>query len=108
MSHLSVPLDPPFFPLLHCSWTPQLLSGEYKDGAPPSGFGVVDVRDVARAHVEAMERPEASGRYICSSLEGKTTLDHANALREDASLAAYHDVLPAKLVSPVETNGAHR
>jgi dihydroflavonol-4-reductase len=29
-------------------------------------WGFVDVRDVARAHVLALETPDASGRYICS------------------------------------------
>ena len=33
---------------------------------PKLNFGVVDVRDVARAHIEAMVRPEANGeRFIC-------------------------------------------
>ncbi|RIJ24220.1 aldehyde reductase [Henriciella barbarensis] len=33
---------------------------------PKLSFGVIDVRDVARAHIEAMERPEAVGeRFIC-------------------------------------------
>ena len=29
-------------------------------------WGFVDVRDVARAHVQALETPGASGRYLCS------------------------------------------
>eukprot|EP01125_Pyxidicula_operculata_P019135 TRINITY_DN6916_c0_g1_i3.p1 TRINITY_DN6916_c0_g1~~TRINITY_DN6916_c0_g1_i3.p1 ORF type:complete len:360 (-),score=33.25 TRINITY_DN6916_c0_g1_i3:103-1182(-) len=28
-------------------------------------FGLVDVRDVAKAHVLALEKPNASGRYVC-------------------------------------------
>mgnify|MGYP003132901032 FL=1 len=33
---------------------------------PKLSFGVIDVRDVARAHIEAMLRPEANGeRFIC-------------------------------------------
>jgi len=28
-------------------------------------FGIVDVRDVALAHILAMKRPSASGRYVC-------------------------------------------
>jgi len=31
------------------------------------GWGMVDVRDVAQAHILAMEREEASGRYICAN-----------------------------------------
>lgn len=30
-------------------------------------WGLVDVRDVARAHIEAMERPQAKGRHICAA-----------------------------------------
>lgn len=30
-----------------------------------SPIGLVDVRDVARSHIAAMETPDASGRYVC-------------------------------------------
>ena len=32
---------------------------------PKIGFSVVDVRDVADAHITAMANPEASGRFLC-------------------------------------------
>lgn len=32
------------------------------------GFAVVDVRDVALSHIEAMEKDEAKGRYICADV----------------------------------------
>lgn len=35
------------------------------------GFPVVDVRDVARAHIKAMETPSASGRYLVSAEAAK-------------------------------------
>lgn len=38
--------------------------GSMRMGAPRWGVGVVDVREVARAHVEAAFRPEAAGRHI--------------------------------------------
>lgn len=41
-----------------------LLSGKYRFGAPELYFGFVDVRDVAKAHVLALENHSASGRYI--------------------------------------------
>lgn len=41
-----------------------LLSGKYRFGAPELYFGFVDVRDVAKAHVLALEKPNAKGRYI--------------------------------------------
>ncbi|MFP4407893.1 MAG: NAD-dependent epimerase/dehydratase family protein [Spirochaetaceae bacterium] len=42
----------------------RLLGGEFAFGAPALAFGVVDVRDVARAHYEAAVREEAEGRNI--------------------------------------------
>ncbi|KAL7623728.1 methylglyoxal reductase (NADPH-dependent) gre2 [Parahypoxylon ruwenzoriense] len=40
-----------------------LMQGKWRSEIPPSGvFLWVDVRDVALAHVEAMERPEAGGQ----------------------------------------------
>lgn len=41
-----------------------LLSGKYRFGAPDLYFGFVHVRDVAKAHVLALENPNAKGRYI--------------------------------------------
>ncbi len=76
----------------------QLLTGKYAAGASPFAVGNVDVRDVARAHVLAMETPAASGRYIVSSVVGYTGLDHANALRALPEFAAFVPVLPSALV----------
>ncbi|MBO6514977.1 MAG: NAD-dependent epimerase/dehydratase family protein [Bacteroidia bacterium] len=41
-----------------------LGGGDMKMGAPKMGFGIVDVRDVAEAHMKAGFVPSASGRYI--------------------------------------------
>ena len=76
------------------------LTGAYKEaGAPPVSFGCVDVRDVARAHIAAMEKKDASGRYLCSS---NTTIPHfqwARWLAEDEEFKDYP--LPDKLASPL-------
>lgn len=45
----------------------QLADGTYKTGAPELYFGIVDVRDVALAHVNAALLPEAKGRYLANS-----------------------------------------
>jgi nucleoside-diphosphate-sugar epimerase len=45
----------------------QLGDGTMKSGLPRMGFGVVDVRDVAEAHLRAAFTPEAKGRYITSA-----------------------------------------
>ncbi len=46
------------------SFMKQLGDGTFKQGVPEYFFGVVDVRDVSRAHVLAAFNPDASGRYI--------------------------------------------
>ena len=43
-----------------------LLAGTYP-GVMSLAWGFVDVRDVALAHILAMETPTASGRYICAN-----------------------------------------
>jgi dihydroflavonol-4-reductase len=44
-----------------------LLNGGVYPAIVDMTFPYVDVRDVAEAHVRAAEKPEASGRYICSN-----------------------------------------
>lgn len=41
-----------------------MLGGAFRTGVPALYFGIVDVRDVAHAHVEAALRPDAEGRHI--------------------------------------------
>jgi nucleoside-diphosphate-sugar epimerase len=42
----------------------RMLTGAYKTGAAPFYFGFVDVRDVAKAHILAMEERVQEGRHI--------------------------------------------
>jgi len=44
----------------------QLGNGRMKAGVPDIGFGAVDVRDVAEAHLRAAYLPDAKGRHIVS------------------------------------------
>jgi len=78
-----------------------LLSGAFKEtGAPPICTGIADVRDVAVAHVRAIEAPDAAGkRFIISSEKQWSLLDIANALREDGEFANYP--LPTTERAPV-------
>jgi nucleoside-diphosphate-sugar epimerase len=55
--------------------------GTYRIGAPEIWSGVVDVRDVATAHINAGFAPEASGRYITASGEA-TLMDITQILRK--------------------------
>lgn len=44
----------------------QLGDGTFKQGVPDLVFGFVDVRDVALAHVRALEKGDALGRFLLS------------------------------------------
>ncbi|MEE2733472.1 MAG: aldehyde reductase [Pseudomonadota bacterium] len=57
-----------------------LGNGKLWPGVPQMRLGWVDVRDVARAHVEAAFRPDAEGRHIISNGE-PTMLEVATILK---------------------------
>ena len=59
----------------------QFFNGSLKMGAPALEFGLVDVRDVALAHIQAGFTPQASGRHICVS-ESMTMLGMGKVLRQ--------------------------
>lgn len=60
----------------------RLLEGELADGAPAMAFGVVDVRDVALAHVRALDAPDANGkRFILSSPESYSMLELSDMVK---------------------------
>lgn len=76
----------------------QMGDGRMKAGIPDVGLGVVDVRDVAEAHLRAAFEPNARGRYIVSGHDA-TLLALADALRP--RFAAYplpKRILPKWLV----------
>jgi nucleoside-diphosphate-sugar epimerase len=54
-----------------------MLGGKFKAGVPDMYLGLVDVRDVARAHLLAASRPAASGRHalVADSLSFKAFAD---------------------------------
>ena len=70
-------------------------SGYYRFGAPELEFAIVDVRDVADAHVRAALTPEASGRHILVS-ETLSVIEIASVLRRHFGDAA---PLPRSTVS---------
>ncbi|KAJ5609182.1 ketoreductase [Penicillium herquei] len=75
-----------------------LMHGGWKERLPPTGTWLwVDVRDIALAHVRAMEVPEAAGKRFF------TTAGHFD-MKEVAEIAKkgfpeYADKLPAELTS---------
>lgn len=58
----------------------RLLRGDFPL-APRLSLGIVDVRDVATAHVRALELERPAPRYLCVS-EGRWLLEIATALRD--------------------------
>ena len=60
----------------------QFADGTYKRGVPELWNGMVDVRDVAKAHIKAGFTPEANGRHILVSEEA-TLLDLGKILRKN-------------------------
>jgi nucleoside-diphosphate-sugar epimerase len=58
-----------------------LMSGVMWPYAARIGMGVVDVRDVARAHVAALEAPGASGRYLINAASEFLLVKAARVLR---------------------------
>lgn len=59
----------------------EFATGYYRAGAPDLEVAIVDVRDVADAHVQAALRPSASGRHVLSS-ESVTLIEIGRILRE--------------------------
>lgn len=60
----------------------QFANGMTLLGVPPMWNGVVDVQDVAEAHLHAAFKPEAHGRYIICS-ESLSLLEMGQILREN-------------------------
>lgn len=69
--NMSLVLGPPLNPIGTTSESMNILKmlgdGQMKMGAPKMGVGLVDVRDVADAHIKAGFTPSAKGRYITSA-----------------------------------------
>lgn len=59
----------------------QMGDGTFKSGVPELWHGIVDVRDVATAHIKAGFTPEASGRHLIVNREA--TLLHLSKLLWD-------------------------
>jgi len=59
----------------------QIGDGSMKTGIPAFNFGMVDVRDIAEAHMKAAFTPDAKGRHIVSTSE-HYLLELAQILRD--------------------------
>jgi len=82
----------------------QLIGGQMRLGAPQVSLGVVDVRDLAKAHIAAGFLPDAEGRHIVSG-HSTDTLGMGKQLREHfgSSLPLPRNAIPKwlfKMVAP--------
>jgi len=77
-----------------------LLTGVYP-GILDIGWGMVDVRDVAEAHVRALEHEGARGRYLCAG-EAMTLREIVAALRA-AGYGERYTLPRLDLTSPLAT-----
>lgn len=59
----------------------RLANGDFKNGVPDVKYGLVDVRDVAHAHIFAAQDEYATGRFMLVS-EVKSMLEVAQMLKE--------------------------
>ena len=57
--------------------------------APKISIPVVDVRDAADAHVNAIEKGKNGSRYILSHYNGESFLNLANHIKSDDKLKSY-------------------
>jgi dihydroflavonol-4-reductase len=73
----------------------RLINGK-TPGIPNLGFSLVDVRDVAAAHVSAMETPAAAGERFIASADFMWFKDAAEVLR--AAFPAYDKNIPKTIV----------
>jgi len=61
----------------------KMLNGTMKQtGCPNSAFGIVDVRNVAQAHIACVEKENANGRYLLSSVYGVPQLQFVPHLKK--------------------------
>ncbi len=90
----------------------RLADGSLRTGAPRIGFGVVDVRDVAQAHIAAAFTPGAHGRHIVSGHETNLLeLGQALLARYGSEYPLPRRALPkwlAWLVGPLAAKGTSR
>ncbi len=73
----------------------QFLNGSFRTGVPKLWLGIVDVRDVALAHVKAATLSDASGRYLVVA-ERLTLLEIAKLIGRSRPAVAFN--LPRKEV----------
>lgn len=59
----------------------ELMDGSLRTGAPNLRFPIVDVRDVATAHIKAALKPEAQGRHILVA-GSASMLEMAHAIKQ--------------------------
>mmetsp|Transcript_27384 Transcript_27384/g.33269 ORF Transcript_27384/g.33269 Transcript_27384/m.33269 type:complete len:389 (+) Transcript_27384:188-1354(+) len=74
----------------------QMLEGAFRNGAPAVRIGVVDVRDVAIAHVRALTAPVAGRRFLLAANPMVSFLQVTNAIQQSNPLLYQDYPLPTQ------------
>jgi len=86
----------------------EMLNGKRSAGVPPSALGIVDIRNVAQAHIKAATVEKAHGRYILSSPCSYSFLDVAQIFEklypERASILPKSYLSDSKIARPFMDN----
>lgn len=80
-----------------------VITGSMKDGVPANSFQWVDVRDVALAHVRAIEVPEAGGKRFLAAAGPYSNAQIASIIRE--KFPEMQDRIPRQDVAPKDEVG---
>jgi nucleoside-diphosphate-sugar epimerase len=78
-----------------------MIEGKMRSGINPGSFQWVDVRDVALAHVRAMEVPEAAGQRFLAAAGPYNIAEIARIIQENFSNMA--DKLPEQIDIPTDS-----
>ncbi len=76
----------------------KLLLGGRLPGLPPLAFTMVDVRDVAEAHLQALESPEAAGERFIAASDAVWLKDIARALAD--AIPSHERKVPRREIPP--------
>lgn len=76
-----------------------LLNGTFADGCPNIYMGAVDVRDVAKLHVQALQTPEAEGNRFILTTGDNVPLLHIAKILSDNLQAEFTKNIPTKEIA---------
>ena len=76
-----------------------MINGKFP-ALPNAYFTVVDVRDVAKLHVESLKKPQTDNkRIIATSPQGINIMEISNILRKNGFKKAPQNFIPTKMIN---------